>query len=166
MKSLNSPQSLSDDELLHQLTELVLQSRRTEADLVAHIAEVDYRGLYAAKACSSMFSYCVEVLNLSEPEAYLRIGVGRAARRFPAVLPMLADGRLHLSAIALLTPHLTERNCEMFLARAARRSKRQIEELIAGSPRSPMSRRRYGSSRLLLRHPSFNSVRTELRSQK
>ncbi|MGH9322405.1 MAG: hypothetical protein ACRD3V_21280 [Vicinamibacteria bacterium] len=82
MKHVNSLRTRSDDELLTELSALVSQSRRTEAELVAHIAEVDHRGLYAAKACSSMFSYCLEVLNLSEHEAYLRIGVGRTARRF------------------------------------------------------------------------------------
>lgn len=78
-----------------------------------------------------MFTYCIEVLHLSEPEAYLRIQVGRTARRFPAILTMLEDGRLHLSGIALLGPHLTHENCEQVLVRASHRSKRQIEELIA-----------------------------------
>ena len=44
---------------------------------------------------------------------------------------MLADGRLHLSGIAKIAPHLTEANRETLLARAAHKSKRQIEELIA-----------------------------------
>jgi hypothetical protein len=47
------------------------------------------------------------------------------------VLPMLGDGRLHLSGIALLAPHLTPENREALLRRATHRSKRQIEELIA-----------------------------------
>ena len=34
-------ESLSDDELLRRLRDLLRQSRRVEADLVAHIAEVD-----------------------------------------------------------------------------------------------------------------------------
>ena len=33
--------SISDDELLHRLSELMQQSRRVESELVAHIAEVD-----------------------------------------------------------------------------------------------------------------------------
>ncbi len=44
---------------------------------------------------------------------------------------MLADGRLHLSALAKLAPHLREDNAEMLLGRAARRSKRDIELLVA-----------------------------------
>ncbi len=122
--------SLSDNELLRRLSELLQQSRRVESELVAHIGEVDARRLYARKACSSMFVYCTEVLHLSEAEAYLRIAVARTARQHPMLLEMLAGARLHLSGIERLAPHLTESNREELLARAAHKSKRQIEELI------------------------------------
>ncbi len=121
---------VSDDALLRRLTELLTKSRRVEAELVAHIGEVDARRLFASKA-SSMFVYSTEVLNLSEHEAYLRIKVARAARKHPILLEMLADGSLHLSGIAKLVPLLTETNCETLLARAAHQSKRKIEELVA-----------------------------------
>ncbi len=104
---------------------------RGASELVAHIGEVDARRLYAGQACSSMFAYCTEVLHLSEFEAYLRIAVARAARRYPMLLEMLGDGRLHLSGIGKLAPHLNETNREALLARAAHKSKRQIEGLIA-----------------------------------
>lgn len=123
-------QSLSDDELLHRLTELSGQSRRVEADLVSHIGEVDARRLFAREACSSMFVYAIEVLHLSESEAYMRIAVARASRKYPVLLKMLADGRLHLSGIAKLAPHLTGENCEELVARATHKSKRQIERLL------------------------------------
>ena len=123
--------TISDDELLRSLGELLQQSRRVEAELVAHIAEVDERRLYAVEACPSMFAYCIDVLHLSEHEAYLRIAVGRASRTHPILFEMLGDGRLHLSGIAKLAPHLTEANCETVLARAAHKTKREIEELVA-----------------------------------
>jgi hypothetical protein len=44
---------------------------------------------------------------------------------------MLADGRLHLTAIAKLAPHLTPENRERLLARAAHKTKREVEELLA-----------------------------------
>ncbi len=106
--------SISDDELLRRLSELLKKSRRVESELVAHIAEVDARRLYARFA-SSMFTYCTEILNLSEHEAYLRITVARASRKHPMLLEMLADGRLHLSGITKLAPHLAEANCETLL---------------------------------------------------
>ena len=123
--------SISDDDLLRRLSKLLRQSRRVESELVAHIGEVDSRRLFAGEACPSMFAYCTDVLHLSEHEAYLRIAVGRASREYPDILVMLEDGRLHLSGIAKLAPHMTEANRESLLARAAYKSKRQIEELVA-----------------------------------
>ena len=78
-----------------------------------------------------MYVYCTETLHLSEAETYLRIGVARAARKHPVILPMLQDGRLHLSGIAKLAPVLTEANCDDLLARAKHKTKRKIEELVA-----------------------------------
>jgi hypothetical protein len=123
--------AISDDELIRRLGELVSQSRRIEADLVAHIGEVDARGLYARQASPSMFAYCTEALHLSEAEAYRRITVARAARKHELLLTMLRDGRLHLSGIALLAPLLTPANREALLARATHRSKREIDTLVA-----------------------------------
>ncbi len=123
--------SISDDELLRRLAELLQRSRVVESDLVAHIGEVDERRLYAREACPSMFAYCTEVLRLSEAEAYLRIEAARASRRHPMLLTMLGDGRLHLTGIAKLAPHLTQENRDALLKRATHRSKRQIEELVA-----------------------------------
>ncbi len=81
---LKSLSRLSDDQLLARLSSVLKQSRRLESVLVAHIAEVDARRLYAREASSSMFQYCVDVLHLSEAEAFLRIAVARASRRHVA----------------------------------------------------------------------------------
>src|SRR5262245_21530991 len=131
MKDVTFLRSLSDDELLHHLSELLSRSRRVEAELVAHIAEVDERRLYAREACSSMFSYCIERLHLSEHEAYERIAAARVSRRFPVLLEMLADGRLNLTGVGKLAPHLTCENHEEVLRRAEHKTKREIEELVA-----------------------------------
>jgi hypothetical protein len=130
MTNAHELNDLSDDELLQRLAELVRRSRRVEAVLVAHIAEVDARRLYIRDA-PSMFAYCTNVLHLSEHEAYARIAAARASRRHPKLLAMLEDGRLHLSGIGKLAPHLTDGNAGDLLARAAHRTKSQIEELVA-----------------------------------
>ena len=103
----------------------------SESELVAHIAEVDERRLYAGEACSSMFVYCTEVLHMSEAEAYLRIRAARASRKHPVLLKMLEDGRIHLTGVAKLSPYLTEANRETVLSRAEYKSKARIEELVA-----------------------------------
>ena len=136
MELPNALRDVTDDQLLEGLNSLVAQSNRLEADLVAHIGEVDERRLFARFAFLSMFAYCTQALHLSEAVAYRRIAVARAARKHPALLAMLRDGRLHLTGMALLAPLLTDGNCESLLARASHRSKREMEELVAElSPR-------------------------------
>ena len=103
-----------------------------ESELVAHLAEVETRRLYAREAAPSMFVYCTNILHLSEAEAWLRITAARVAREHPVVLEMLADGRLHLTGIAKLAPHLTRENRDLLLSCAVHKSKRQIEELVVG----------------------------------
>ena len=127
-----SLKSVRDDDLLRELARLVTQSRDVEAETVASIGEVEFRRLYAKEACSSMFEYCRRILNLRENEAYLRITVARAAREYPILLEMLRDGRLHLSGIARLAPHLTHANADGLLERACGMSHREIRELVAG----------------------------------
>jgi len=142
MMNLNA---LSDADLLRRLSEILRQFRRDEADLIAHIAEVDARGAYAREAVSSMFAYCVEVLHLSEPEAGLRIHVARTCRKHPGLLEMLRDGRIHLSGISLLAPVLTPENRPILLKRATHQPKSRIEEIVAElkpRPRTPVIVRR------------------------
>ena len=122
---------LADDELLRQLSDVLAQSRRVESVLVAHIAEVDARRLFAREASPSMFQYSVEVLHLSKAEAYVRIAAARASRKHPVLLTMLEDGRLHLSGISVLAPHLTKANCDELLSRAIHKTKDAIKELVA-----------------------------------
>lgn len=74
-----------DPVLLRDLRSLLARERATTAELLAHLAEVDDRRLYAAAGHPSMFAWCVEELHLSEDSACKRIRAARAARRFPAL---------------------------------------------------------------------------------
>lgn len=122
---------LRDDDLLRKLDDLVERDRATTAELLAVIAEVDSRRLFAPAGCSSMFAFCVERLRLSEDAAYKRIHVARAARRFPALLDFIADGRIHLTAACLLVPHLTDGNFQELTEAATHRRKVEVEEFLA-----------------------------------
>jgi hypothetical protein len=78
-----------------------------------------------------MFAYCTQVLHLSEAEAYRRITVARAARRYEGLLDMLRDGRMHLTGMALILRVLKPENYRSVLARATHRSKLEIQKLVA-----------------------------------
>jgi hypothetical protein len=130
--------SLSDSALLARVARLAQHERRVTATLIAHLAELDARRLYLAEGCSSLFTYCTQVLHLSEHAAYGRIEAARAARRFPILLEHLADGAVHLTTVSLLAPHLTAENHRDLLERARHQSKRAVEELVARlCPRPP-----------------------------
>jgi len=122
---------LSDQTLLHDLTTLLAHDRTTTTALLAHLAEVDARKLYLPAAYPSMFAYCVQELRLSEDSTWKRIQAARAARRFPIIFEALAEGRLHLSGVCLLAPHLTAGNAEELLSTATHRTKFEIERLLA-----------------------------------
>ena len=122
---------LSDPVLLRELAALVARDRATTAALLAHLAEVDARKLYLPAAHPSMFSYCIHELRLSEDAAYKRIRAARTARQFPAIFAAVADGRLHLGAVVMLTPYLTPENVDELLRAAAHQSKAEVEQLLA-----------------------------------
>jgi 5-methylcytosine-specific restriction endonuclease McrA len=122
---------LSDDQLLVRVKELVRQDRVTTARLLVHLAEMEERRLHCREGCASLFTYCVEVLHLSEPAAYRRVKAARLARRFPGVLNLLTEGSIHLAALDILAAHLTEANHVTLLAEARHKTKREVEELVA-----------------------------------
>ena len=122
---------LSDQTLLRDLAALVAQDRTTTAALLAHVAEVDARKLYLPAAYPSMYLYCVHELRLSEDTAFKRIRAARAARRFPAIFTAVAEGRLGLSAVVLLTPYLSEETVDELLAAAAFKTNCEIDQLLA-----------------------------------
>jgi hypothetical protein len=128
---LASLRQLSDDELVTRVKDLVGSERVRMVEVVAHLAELDTRDVHFRAGHGSLFAYCRDVLGLSEQEAYNRITVARAARRYPVVLQMLEDGSLNLTAARLLVPHLTPDNHVGVLEKARWKTKAQVEELAA-----------------------------------
>lgn len=122
---------LSDESLLEKVQVLVERERYTTANVIALLSEFDARRLYLGQGCSSLFTYCTQVLRLSEHAAYRRIEAARAVRRFPAVLELLNSGAINLTTIGLLASHLTESNHHDLLKSATHKSKREVEQLIA-----------------------------------
>ena len=128
---LSRAQHLSDRDLLARVKLLAQHEREATVALVGHLAVLDERGLYLGEGFASLFTYCTQVLHLAEHAAYNRIEAARAARRFPVILNMLANGSVTLATVRILAPHLTPANHGDLLAAARHRSKRQVEELAA-----------------------------------
>lgn len=147
---------MSDRELVERTTRAVGAERHATAELLALLAELDSRRLYLGEGCSSLFTYCTRVLHFSEHAAYHRIEAARAARRFPIILILVADGSVTLTTVAMLRPHLTEGNHEALLGTARHKSKRDVELLIAAlAPRPDVKA-------LIRRLPTWREVQTAL----
>ena len=125
---------LADHVLVRDLKALLAYDRGTTAEILLHLAEVEKRRLYLQLAYPSMYEYCLYELHMSEGQAYKRIRAARAARRVPAILAAVEDGRLHLSAVVLLAPHLKHLSQEAaheLLGAAVHKTRAQLELLLA-----------------------------------
>jgi hypothetical protein len=137
MTPQHSLASLSDAALLAHVGTLAERERHVTADLIVSLAELDARRLYLGAGCSSLFTYCTQILHLSEHSAYGRIEAARAARRFPLILARLAEGAVTLTTVCLLAPLLTEDNHERLLEAARHKRKREVEVIVAEARPQP-----------------------------
>jgi 5-methylcytosine-specific restriction endonuclease McrA len=125
-----SLEHVSDDDLHASTRRLVGRSNQLLAALLAHLAEVEARGIHRERACASLSTYCVYELRMSEDEAFRRARASKIARQFPILFEQVATGEIHLTGILLLGSHLTEENHVEVLARAKHRTKKEIKRLV------------------------------------
>jgi hypothetical protein len=122
---------LGNAALMRNLSALAAKDRATTANLLLYLAEVDTRRLYREAGYPSLFEFCVRDLHFSDDVACNRIQAARIARAFPFLSDAIADGRIHLSAIRMLAPHLTTSNAQELVTAATHSRKWQIERLLA-----------------------------------
>jgi hypothetical protein len=114
-----------------EVQRLVRGDRDSMVLLLTHLAELGSRKLHLAAGYRSLFAYCTQFLRLSEHEAFHRILAARTARKFPRILARLGDGRLNLTTVKLLAPHLTAGNEPELVDAASGKTRREVEVLVA-----------------------------------
>jgi hypothetical protein len=134
---ITAPSQLTNAALLDTVKRLAQCERSATSTLVAHLAEVERRGIFHAEGCSSRFSYCTEILKLSEHASFLRLRAARAVRVKPEILSDLQSGTLNLSSVALLEPYLSLPGASELVAAARNHSKREVERLIRARDPEP-----------------------------
>jgi 5-methylcytosine-specific restriction endonuclease McrA len=122
------------------LTHPALETRQAAStgtlcvDLAGHLADVAefrIRKLFVPAGYPSMYRYCIDKLHMSKATAFKRIRVARAAREFPSIFVAIEEGRIHLSGVLMLVPHLTRGNVDELLAVATHKTEPEIERLLA-----------------------------------
>lgn len=142
MPMIEKLEDWSDEDLVSSLEALVSDERQDLIRILKHLAELERRRLAVKKGYPSLYAYCTTRLRFSEAEAMRRIYATRAAARFPVIYKLIERGRLTLTAVALLEPHLTRANYHKTLKRAVGLPKRDLERLVAEfAPMAPAPER-------------------------
>lgn len=124
-------ETISDDDLHVAVRRLTARSNVALADLLAHLGEVEARGIHRERACASLYTYCMYELRMSEDAAYRRSKAARIIHRHPDLRDALARGEIHLTGLLMIAPLLGGEQRAEVLERARFRSKREIARLIA-----------------------------------
>jgi hypothetical protein len=133
---------LSDAALHAAARRLTARSNVTLADLLAHLGEVERRGIHRNRACASLYTYCIYELRMSEDAAFRRAKAARLVHRHPVLHGLISRGEIHLTGLLMIAPYLGgERHAEI-LERARFRTKRELTRIIAEiDPKPPVAPR-------------------------
>lgn len=123
--------SLGDEELMNRLRRTASNERKVQSQFLAYLAAVERRKLYAEAGYSSLYKFLVQELNYSESSALKRIQVARVAARLPLLYLFLEEGKLSLTALSKLAPHLTEANHEDWLKSCEKKTVAEVETMLA-----------------------------------
>jgi hypothetical protein len=88
------------------------------------------RGIYRERGCSSLYTYLIYELRMSEDAAFRRARAARIVRQFPILLEKIATGEIHLTGLLLLGPHLTQENYLQVLVSVLLRTRRRGARVI------------------------------------
>lgn len=130
-KILTGLESVSDEALLTSARLSAQKERGTLEVMLRQLCEIERRVLYAQEGYKSLYQYCARELGLSEGESWRRTNVSRACIKYPRLFTVIGKGEIHLASLALITPHFTDDNWKDLLAKASRKSKREVERMVA-----------------------------------
>jgi hypothetical protein len=105
--------------------------RRSEAELVELLLQIDDRRVYIERGHSSLFAYVVSELRLSASTAYNLICVARKSREIPELRQHLHAGKITLSNARKIVPVLKPENKSTWLSLASGLSHRALEKEVS-----------------------------------
>src|SRR6185436_13783826 len=125
-----SLEHIPDETLFATVRRLTARSNVALADLLAHLGEVERRGIHRERACPSLYTYCIYELRMSEDAAFRRAKAAGIVRRYPEMRNAIAKGEIHLTGLLMIAPYLGGEHHEEVLRPSRFRSKRELCRLI------------------------------------
>lgn len=111
--------------------EVASRFKQAEADLILILQEVEIARVFIKLGYTSLFSYCVQALGLSESVAANFITVARKAREVPVLQAAIQTGSLPVSKARKITPVLTLANQDEWVEKAKLLPSRRLEAEVA-----------------------------------
>lgn len=105
--------------------------RKSEAELISVLQEIDSCRGYLQYGARSLYDYCERILKLSEGTSYNLITVARRAKQIPALKDAVESGSISVSKARRIAPVLTKENQAAWLELASTKSSREIERAVA-----------------------------------
>jgi hypothetical protein len=117
---------------IHEATlDCATSYKNQEAQLIDRLQEVDAQRVYEHLGVTSLFSYCVEVLKLSEDRAYALIRVARKAMEIPELKAAVSQGDLSVAAAKRIAAVITPENKTEWIEKAKELKQRDLDKAIA-----------------------------------
>lgn len=102
--------NLTNEELLNELRHAVKVERKSIAEVLHYLAEVEARRLHLERGYSSLWEFATKYLGYSENEAYARIQAMRLMREVPAAEKDFQEGKISLTVAAGVKSAFTQEN--------------------------------------------------------
>ncbi len=119
-------------ERLHKRAlELSKEYRRAEIELISLLQELETNRVHLALGFSSLFSYCVEKLELPEDRAFTFINVQRKCVEVSALKTKIEEGKICVTSARRLSAVLTKETQDVWLSKAESLSKSELEKEVA-----------------------------------
>lgn len=118
--------------LLHaRAIECAAKYRKLEGELLDLIQQIDSQKLFRDLGYSSLFTYIVNALKLSESQAFNFINVARKANEVPELKKQILTGTLSVSKARKIVPVLTSGNQKEWIPKAIALPQKEIERQVA-----------------------------------
>jgi 5-methylcytosine-specific restriction endonuclease McrA len=105
--------------------------RQAEAAVLQTVMNVDVLKLYRKFNLPSTYAYCMEILELTEPEACNYINVARKIREVPELHAAIESGDLKVAKARKIVPVLNKENQAEWISKAATLSYKALEREVA-----------------------------------
>lgn len=107
--------------------------KKSHAELLGVITEVDKLRLFEKFLLTSTFAYCTQILKLSEDVTYTLIKISRVSEKVPELKIAIHNGSLSISNAKRIAPIVTPENKTEWIEKAKEFPQRKLEQEVAKS---------------------------------